>query len=340
MIVAAAKKAIRRGLGLVAPAVWSLRPKPSLVILTYHRVLPKDHPDRQFEQPGMYVSPETLEMHLRVVKKHFEIVDLGDWVRRSKDGEPLPDRACAITFDDGWKDNYDYGFPVLVRQQVPATIFLVSDFIGSNYEFWPNRLARLLRNVSPSNLGLLPEALLRVIRGSGLPEDGSHGAATVEQIDMAIAACKSLPDSSVLAMLDLIEDRLPSALRALERDLLDLIEIKEMKDSGLVKFGSHTRRHTRLLAGIDAEVLDSEVRRSREHLEASLGCAVELLCYPNGDYSPAALNVAKETYLAAVTTECRWAYCATDRHRMPRVAVHEDIVSDEKAFLCRLGVMV
>ena len=340
MIVATAKRTIRRGLGLVAPAVWSLRPKPSLVILTYHRVLPKDHPDRQFEQPGMYVSPETLEMHLRVLKKRFEIMDLGNWVKRSKDGAPLPDRACAITFDDGWKDNYDYGFPVLVREHVPATIFLVSDFIGSNYEFWPNRLARLLRNLSRSTVRLLPEALVRAIRSSGLPGDGSQGATTVEQIDMAIAACKSLPDASMLAMLDLIEDRLPSALRAADRDLLDLNEIEAMRDSGMVKFGSHTRRHTRLLPGIDAQVLDSEVRCSREDLEALLGCAVELFCYPNGDCSPAALAMAKKTYLAAVTTECSWTHSATDRHRMPRVAVHEDIASDEEAFLCRLGVMV
>ena len=141
-------------------------------------------------------------------------------------------------------------------------------------------------------------------------------------------------------MLDLVEDRLPSALRSGGRDLLDLKEIEELRDSGIVKFGSHTRRHTRLLPGIDTQVLDSEVRCSREDLEALLGCAVELFCYPNGDYSPAALDMAKKTYLAAVTTECRWSHSATDRYRMPRVAVHEDIVSDEKAFLCRLGVMV
>ena len=79
----------------------------------------------------MYVSPDTLAMHLRVLKQHFTLIDLGEWLSLRAAGGALPDRACCITFDDGWRDNYEYGLPVLAAAQVPATVFLVTDFIGS-----------------------------------------------------------------------------------------------------------------------------------------------------------------------------------------------------------------
>ena len=95
------KKLLRRTLGLAAPVVWRTRPRPSLTILTYHRILPADHRARLTEQPGMYVSPETLAMHLQVLKQHFTVIDLGNWLDLREAGDVLPDRACCITFDDG-----------------------------------------------------------------------------------------------------------------------------------------------------------------------------------------------------------------------------------------------
>jgi peptidoglycan/xylan/chitin deacetylase (PgdA/CDA1 family) len=331
MIVAAAKKTIRRGLGLVAPAVWSLRPKPSLFILTYHRVLPKDHPDRQFEQPGMYVSPETLEMHLRVLKKHFEIVDLGDWVRRSKDGQPLPDRACAITFDDGWRDNYDYGFPILVREQVPATIFLVSDFIGSSYEFWPNRLAKLVAAQLTEHRAL-PPALANLLVSQGINVAGYRNV--LEAIDDSIAACKTQSDSVMVDLLDSCEA--DPMQRRVSRTILDPTEIAAMRDSGYIRFGSHGRRHIRLTQGLQERLLSEEIEGSRCRLQQLIGFDIRLFCFPNGDYSDDALAIIRSHYLAAVTTQSGWNWRDTDPYALRRISIHEGISNDQLEFAWRV----
>ena len=133
-------------------------------------------PLKRLEQPGMYVSPDTLAMHLRVLKRHFEIVDLGDWLRRQRDGSALPDRACCITFDDGWRDNFQHGFPVLRAARVPATIFLVADFIGTRYRFWPNRLATLLGTLDRARLPRLPRRAARCPRAGAVCRWGRRNA--------------------------------------------------------------------------------------------------------------------------------------------------------------------
>ena len=81
----------------IAPIGWRLGHEPQLVILMYHRVLPGSDPRCANEQPGMWVSPESLDMHLRVLRKHFDLVHLDDWLSDRASGRELPRRACSIT---------------------------------------------------------------------------------------------------------------------------------------------------------------------------------------------------------------------------------------------------
>lgn len=328
------KKLLRRTLGLATPVVWRTRPRPSLTILTYHRILPGDHPARLTEQPGMYVSPETLAMHLQVLKQHFTVIDLGNWLDLREAGDVLPDRACCITFDDGWRDNYTYGLPVLVAAGVPATVFLVTDFIGSSYRFWPNRLAQLLGRLGTRDMDLLPGELSALLAGLGFVPAGSPDIA---QIDRVINACKRLSDAAMVSLLDAAEALVPVAAEAATRDLLDETEILAMRDSGLLRFGSHSRRHTRLLPELAAVQLEDELRASRDRLVQMIARPADIFCYPNGDCSPAALALARTVYRAAVTTVPGWNQPQSDLHLLKRLSVHEDIAADKASFMARVA---
>jgi len=98
------------------------------VVLMYHRVLPDaSHTD---VDPGMYVTASAFEHHLRVLKSRYELVTidaLGEWMAGERAFTRPP---CAITFDDGWRDNYEVAFPLLQRYDVTATVFLVTGWIG------------------------------------------------------------------------------------------------------------------------------------------------------------------------------------------------------------------
>lgn len=104
-----------------------LRDRP--VVLMYHRVLQPSEirPDLD---PGMFVSAPAFELQLRHLSRTYQLVHLDD-ILSWMDGRTSFERpACAITFDDGWQDNYRNAFPLLRRFGAPATVFLITSQIG------------------------------------------------------------------------------------------------------------------------------------------------------------------------------------------------------------------
>ena len=119
---------------------------PTLIILSYHRVLPTPSPERDFEQPGMVVCPHNLKKHIQFIRALGAVpMHLDEWLNKKKVGDTLPVLTVAFTFDDGWRDNFLHAHPILCEQNVPATIFLVTSMIDTNNTFWPERVIRLLR---------------------------------------------------------------------------------------------------------------------------------------------------------------------------------------------------
>ncbi len=98
------------------------------VIVAFHRV--HDGEDTR----GLSISRDMFERHCRFFKRHFHVVPLEDLVTKLEHGRPI-DRLLAITFDDGYRDNFVNARPVLEALSLPATFFVVSQWIGS--DAWP-----------------------------------------------------------------------------------------------------------------------------------------------------------------------------------------------------------
>jgi peptidoglycan/xylan/chitin deacetylase (PgdA/CDA1 family) len=327
-----AKRVVNEAMANIAPMVWRWNRTPRLLVLMYHRVLPIGHPEREIEQPGMYVSPETLRMHLDTLRHlNFDLVHLDDWLDSAKQGCVLPRRACALTFDDGWRDNHQYAYPALKHAGAPATIYLVSDLVGEHYSFWPNGLARALSSQGQLARERIPPWLAEMVQASGGWPKKWSGA----QIDSLIAACKGRTDAEMHAVVAELQVRDSPARK--ERDLMNWNEILEMQASGSVRFGSHTRRHTRLASVTSELVIRDEVVNSRDLLQEKLGRAPRTFCYPNGDVSPLAAGIVRSAYAAAVTTTPGWYVSSADPFLIPRIGMHEDASNTSSAFTARIG---
>src|SRR5690606_11379545 len=76
------------------------------------------------------------ETQMRYLNRHYRVMPLADLAGLLGTGRPLREPVAAVTFDDGYRDNYTSAFPVLRRLGVPATIFLATGYIGGDRVFW------------------------------------------------------------------------------------------------------------------------------------------------------------------------------------------------------------
>ena len=334
------KRTIKRGLQHVAARFGRHTRdsiEPQLLILMYHRILPPEDPRAKLEEPGMQVSPSSFATHLKTLSEYFEFVTLADWLERRAKGLHLPAKACAITFDDGWADNYDFAFPVLQSLQVPATIFLVAEMQGTHDQFWPERLARVVSTVAAQAPQYWSDPTFAWLTQA--PTDYSFDSVlpTNEHISQLVAYIKRYSDEENHSRLQQVEDALGLKSQSGGPDLLSWQQITTMLNSGLIDVGSHTCRHIRLKDELTSDVLEHEIVASKTLIEQKTGKTVKTFCFPNGDYSLKALDLVKQHYLGAVTTTIGWNSLATDKYLLNRIGVHEDIAADRTGFLARVS---
>jgi peptidoglycan/xylan/chitin deacetylase (PgdA/CDA1 family) len=334
------KRRSKRGLQVVCCSLGRHRwpvPWPRLVVLGYHRILPEQHPDARIMQPGMVVRPQTFEMHIRLLKSHFAIVHLADWLSKARLGSPLPAKACAITFDDGWADNFRYAFPILRQENVPATIFLVSDMIGTRQSFWPERLSRMLHYQHNAISPFLSAPAFRwLTKLDDITEIVRRGPSQ-EDVDRIITRAKVYSDDDLCDKLTEMEDELGTVTAPCEQDILSWEQVEDMIDSGLIEIGSHTKTHKRLTSALSPETARAEIIMSKDYLEKRLKRPLHLFCYPNGDWIPEAKQTVQEHYLGALTTVPGWNSPQSDFYTLKRIGIHEDISREKLTFLARLS---
>lgn len=316
-----------------------LKSSPSLVILTYHRILPGQSPLRQTEQPGMIATPEALDMHIRVLKRlGAEFVSLDTWLDAKRENKPLPRLSVAVTFDDGWQDNYEHAFPVLKKHKVPATIFLVSQRINTPWQFWPEQVLDLLINHS-HHLDHKALQWLRPYLGD-MPASRNHSSPyTILQADSVINRLKSLDDHTIETKLDQSRTALPALSQANmnARPLLNKQELNTMLTSGLVTYGAHTRHHYRLNHLANAADLEDEIAGSRKDLEELGLNPISIFCYPNGDITGKGEQLVQGHFTAACTTERGWNKALSNPFGLRRFNFHDGNGSTPLSFLATLG---
>lgn len=310
-------------------------------ILMYHRVLEEDEQE-EWIQAGMYVLRRTFEEHVRFLKQNATVIPIKDLPEISRGNLSAAGRGkpiCVLTFDDGWTDFYTNVFPVLKHYNVPATVFLPTDFIGSKGWFWTDRLACLL-----SGLGTAYQSKqLFPFSKSNLTDfvknlQGPFGF----RLEAAIAHFKQHHPDEIETALDEMyaEGYLDTNLQ--ERAFLSWDEAREMRQTGLVNFGSHTCGH-RIMTLLDNKEIREELDKSRKRLlhEDCADPAFIPFCYPNGNNNDDIAQMVNDAgYQLAVTTSTGWNPINFSLFKLKRIGMHQDMSSTPAMFGCRLASLI
>jgi len=250
-------------------------------ILEYYRI--SNSKEEDFLK--MVVSPKHFKKQMRYLKKKYDILPLTELVEKIANRQPLPPRSIAITFDNGYKNTYFSARPVLKELNIPATVFLVTDNIGTEDLLWFDEIIELVKN---SPLKWIVIKLDNFEETYNLSDTHSKNKLISRLLEITRSTVyherrEYLPKLKKLLQVDKIANP--------EKILLNWQEIKEMLGNN-IDFGSHGRTYVELSVLSTVE-LDSEIYDSKKAIEANIGRRVSLFSYPSGrerDISYFAIN--------------------------------------------------
>lgn len=315
---------VLRLLGVFRLFRWINRDR--LTILTYHSVLPETG-ELDAGEARNVVDTQMFAWQMRYLARHCCCLRLEEAVELLRTRRPLPRYSVVVTFDDGFRNNLRYAYPILRRFGVPATIFVTTGHIGRGAELlWTERVGRLIRGAA------VPQHV--TVSAGAAPLTVSFGTAG-ERDDasrLIVTRLKSMRSHERDRVVAELERTLGGSNResgdagwpnADRYTFLTWSEVQKLAQGGMT-IGSHTVAHP-IMSSLDDERRVCEVTDSKREIERQLGMPCTLFSYPNGtaddfgDRDKAAVQDAG--YVAAVTQIAGVNDERTDLFRLKRLNI-------------------
>ena len=330
MSIFAVKQTLSRGIGRCINLDRIIKQSRHRYVMAYHRVLSPEQARADHVHAAMWVTPETMEAQIRWFRSIGDIVDY----RRILDFDTPNDRPMfAVTFDDGWRDSYDFAFPILEKYRVPALIFLVTAAMESGELFWPEDVVTKTHRAAEAGFGDKLVAALFELWPANMPVSKAIQAASIAE-DW-VEALKLIPETERKQRIADYYRCIGVEQTPLQGYLMSWEQVRKMRKAGIT-FGSHTHTH-KILKGLPETEIEAELSQSKEIIADRLQTQVETFCYPNARYS------GKEGALL-VRYGYRYAFCIDgrvlkhpcDRFYVPRFLVSERVARNHNYFRLHL----
>jgi peptidoglycan/xylan/chitin deacetylase (PgdA/CDA1 family) len=298
-------------------------PGRGAVVLRYHSV--NDDPvwGRECVQRSLVVPSAVFDAQVAHLVQRHRVVGIGEIARAMREGRDLDRLTVAITFDDGYEDNYRKAFPILKRHGTTAAFYVTTGSVGDAKPLWTVALRRaVMRARAPAlDLSFRP----------GGPLDVSSDDAREKAVRELTGRVKRCAAPEARAAIAEVLGAAGAAGGPGHRVMMNWDEIREMHGAGMT-IGAHTVEHLNLPSLSDAD-LEREVHGSRNAIAAALDARVEHFAYPNGrtdrhcDARVAGV-VAAAGFVSAVTSVAGPASRRFSAHGIPRFGVyarHDDV---------------
>jgi len=287
--------------------------KRQAIILMYHRIA-----SSAIDPWELAVDADNFEQHLQVLKKNYAVAPLPQLMEQLKK-KKIKKKSIAITFDDGYADNYFTAKPLLEKYNLPATFFITSKNIDSQKEFWWDELAEILLLTNK-----LPQTLSVEINGHSFFYDLAAETLLTEELrdkhkkfiaynpetlrsGLYYKLWEYLTPMTVHEQLQLIQEiRTWAGVTEVARPeycCMSSHQIEEVSINNLFEIGGHTMSHP-ALSYHEKEIQHEEILRNKILLENITGKKINLFAYPSGKYNNSTIEILKQLYFdAAFTTD-------------------------------------
>jgi len=249
------------------------------IILGYHHINDEDYAIG--EPPTIYSSKKKFERLMKILFQRFQVISLAALIELIQQNKQLPRKCVVITFDDGYRDNYEIAYPILLKYKLPATIFLTTKPLESNGLLAIQKIYLLLMRCGLIRLTDMFSAKLP--KPVKLPDRLDIEGLTILAQKQILSRLLDF-DLYSYKGIELIDKIFVEAGLPEEKNLfLNWNEIKEMNNNH-VDFGVHTVNHPRLSA-LNYHDQGNEIVEAKAICEQMLGKPISIFCYPFGDNS-------------------------------------------------------
>lgn len=264
-----AKARARKALGSIGSPFGKALLRRSLTVVCYHRIV--EHVERGLFPEVASASPAMFEQHLDMMGEDHQFVTLADVVAWLGGGAALPSRALLLTFDDGYRDNYETAFPILRARGLSATFFIATGHMDTGELLWWDMASMLISEAAATvvDLPLLGTVTLP-------PPD--------ERTSLArrwISAAKVLPNTARLEALDSLAQSVSVAPPTRPSVAMSWDQAREMADAGMT-LGGHTSTHP-ILSRMTPTDARRDIADGLDRIREEVGRAVVSFAYPNGE---------------------------------------------------------
>jgi peptidoglycan/xylan/chitin deacetylase (PgdA/CDA1 family) len=295
-------------------------PWSGLLVLNYHRV--GNGNESLFDRELWSADAESFTNQIRFCKAHLDVITPGDIPRVVAQGRG---RYALITFDDGYKDNYEVAFPILKAESVPATFFITTGFVDLPRVPWWDEIAWMVRTSRKDRIelsGWVP---------SSVWFDEPDREAAVRRL---LRAYKTMPADSTDRFLDAIAKATGAGRCGKDEGIgfwMNWDMLREMQAAGMTVAG-HTVTHP-ILARTSSERQRDEILECGSRLAEEMGEPMRYFSYPVG--KPNSFNSVTQKCLREAGVRYAFSYYGGFRrfgdwnnYDVRRVAVETYVTSD------------
>ena len=236
-------------------------------ILMFHRVTKHHVNGSRLHLDSLEITADYFERIIKYIKKKYDVLaigDIADFIRKKR-----KKRFVCITFDDGYRDNYDVAYPILKQYQVPAAIYICTSFPDKSAVLWPYALEALL----------LQNDRISIEHQGGVK---SFKAQTLEQKRNVYDQVWNIMSVMSYAEINDIFNQYGLNIKKMVTTMaMDWEQIKVLSDDPLITIGAHTVTHP-IMSGLSHNEVEREIVESRSIIESHIGKHVEHFSYPFG----------------------------------------------------------
>lgn len=241
------------------------------------------------------IHPEHFEQTISYLKKHFEFVQLSEYLL--DDFKPTSNKPlCAISFDDGYHDFIEYALPILKKYDCPSSMYVVTDCIKNDLPPWTYMLNHYFTHTGKLQIKIDTHDFPGHLKNTSW-KNKNERILYAKQLNPYM---KSLANTSKIKVYHQIISELqdvspPTGL------MMTWEQICELKNHRC-EVGSHTVSHPVLSKNLSHDELLQELKTSGTLIEKHTGIFPSTISYPFGAFNEKVKNVAQEAgYKIGVT---------------------------------------